>query len=101
MATISDLTQHIGLISKKLDHSMDPKITLLFLLEELGETARAFLKEEGYKADNNRIAETSAEELGDVLFLLLKLAYIKNIDLEDVLNHTISKLENSSSGKHI
>lgn len=95
MATLPDLTDRIGKLSEELKHSMDPKITMLFLLEELGEASRALLKEEGFKEDNDRVVETSEQELGDVLFLLLKLAYIKKIDLEGVLERTIGKLQNA------
>lgn len=93
MTSIHDLTEHVGKAAERLGHTDDPKITLLFLLEELGETTRAFLKEEGYKDNNNRVAETSEQELGDVFFLLLRLAYLKNIDLESVLERTLAKLE--------
>ena len=95
MNSLSDLTKKVGETAKKLGHNEDPKIIFLFMLEELGETARAFLKEEGYKENNNRIAESSEQELGDVFFLLLRLAYLKNIDLEAVLERTLKKLSAS------
>ncbi len=96
MADLKDLQEKTGNISKSLGHSDDPKIILLFLLEELGEVARAFLKEEGHKEDNKRIIETYSQEMGDVFFLLLRLAYVKDINLEEQLDHTLQKLHTRS-----
>ncbi|MDO8451361.1 MAG: MazG nucleotide pyrophosphohydrolase domain-containing protein [bacterium] len=96
MSDIHDLTIHAGKRAEELGHSDDPKVILLFLLEELGEVARAFLKEEGHKEDNNRIVETYKQELGDVFFLLLRLAHIKGIDLERQLEYTLEKLGSRS-----
>ncbi len=94
---------HVAYVQKKvqeavirLKHNQDPKIILLFLLEELGEVARAFLKEEGHKGDNDRILETFKQELGDVFFLLLALAATKDVDLEKQLDYTLTKLETRS-----
>lgn len=92
MTSLHDLQAQVGQVARDLEHNTDPKITFLFLLEELGEAARAFLKEDGYKQSNDRVVETTEQELGDVLYLLLYLAYLKNIDLEAVLTQTITKL---------
>lgn len=96
MSDIKDLQEKVGKTTVRLGHSDDPKITLLFLLEELGEVARAFLKEEGHKETNNRIQETFKQELGDVFYLVLRLAWSKNIDLEKSLDYTLKKLETRS-----
>lgn len=93
MTQLTELQTNIGQLADSLGHSKDPHIVLLFLLEELGESCRAFLKENGYKEGNNRVAETFKQELGDVFMLLLRLAYITDTDLEKELNHTIQKLK--------
>lgn len=93
MSDVKAIQKRIGEIAKSLDHSADPKIILLFLLEELGEVTRAYLKEEGHKESNDRIKETFRQEMGDVFFLLLRLAYITDTDLEEELEKTIKKLE--------
>lgn len=96
MTDLRELQEKVGKASQELSHSDDPKIILLFLLEELGEVARAFLKEEGHKEDNKRIIETYRQEMGDVFFLLLRLAHVKDIDLEKQLDHTLQKLRSRS-----
>lgn len=89
---IQTLRDRVGKQIKDLGHSEDPHIILLYLLEELGEAARAYLKENGYKEGNNRVAESFQEELGDVFLLLLRLAYVTNTDLEKQLQYTETKL---------
>ncbi len=98
MTDLHRLQKRVGDLARKRKHNEDPKIILLFLLEELGEVARAFLKEEGHKLDNPRILESYKQELGDVLFLLLQLADVKEIDLEEQLNYTIQKLTDRTEG---
>lgn len=82
----------MGILTKQLHHSQDPTIILLFLMEELGEVARAYLKEEGHKTENNRVTETFRQEMGDVCMLLLRLAAVTGTDLEEELEKTEKKL---------
>jgi NTP pyrophosphatase (non-canonical NTP hydrolase) len=82
--------------TRKYGHSEDPKVILLFLLEELGEVARAYLKEEGHKKENDRITETFRQEMGDVFYLILRLAEMTNTDLEVEFGKTLKKLERAS-----
>lgn len=93
MSDIAVLQKQVDEEARAMGHNRDPKIILLFLLEELGETARAFLKESGHKESNDRIVETYKQELGDVFFLLLSLASSRGIDLEEQLHYTIKKLK--------
>ena len=76
MSDVYDLTVRVGRETRELAHSEDPTIILLFLMEELGEVARAYLKEGGHKAGNDRVTETFRQEMGDVFLLLLRLAKI-------------------------
>ena len=96
MSDIQTLTAHIGALNKKLGHSEDPTIILLFLMEELGEVARAYLKEEGHKVGNDRVTETFRQEMGDVLYLLLRLAAVTGTNLETELTKTEKKLGNAA-----
>ncbi len=93
MGEISDLQEEIQEISNKYGHSEDPKVILLFLLEELGEATRAFLKEQGHKKNNDRVAETFGQELGDVFYLLLRLAQATDVNLEKEVRNTFEKLK--------
>lgn len=93
MSDTKILVDRIGKITKDLGHSKDPKIILLFLMEELGEVARAYLKEEGHKEGNERVTETFRQELGDVFYLILRLAWATDTNLEEELAKTERKLQ--------
>lgn len=96
MSDIHTLVTRIGTMTKKYGHSEDPNIILLFLMEELGEVARACLAEKGYKEGNDRVTESFRQELGDVFYLILRLAWATDTDLESELAKTEKKLEKSS-----
>lgn len=96
MSDVYDLTVRVGRETRELAHSEDPTIILLFLMEELGEVARAYLKEGGHKAGNDRVTETFRQEMGDVFLLLLRLAAVTNTNLEEMLEKTENKLRNTS-----
>ena len=96
MSDVNDLTVRVGRMTRDLKHAEDPTIILLFLMEELGEVARAYLKEEGHKAGNNRVTETFRQEMGDVFLLLLRLAAVTNTNLEEMLEKTEDKLRTAS-----
>ncbi|MFZ5845201.1 MAG: MazG nucleotide pyrophosphohydrolase domain-containing protein [Patescibacteria group bacterium] len=101
MASLKELQAKVAQTTVELGHSDDPKVVLLFLLEELGEVARAFLKEEGFKKQNNRVLETAAQEMGDLFFMLLRLAHVKGVDLEKQLDNTLTKLRRSHYQKEL
>jgi NTP pyrophosphatase (non-canonical NTP hydrolase) len=96
MSDTKMLVDRVGTITHNLGHSKDPKIILLFLMEELGEVTRAYLKEAGHKEGNDRVTETFRQEMGDVFYLLLRLAWATNTDLEAELTKTEKKLEKTS-----
>jgi len=98
MSDFKNLQKNVADQMEVLGHSKDPKIIMLFLLEELGEATRAFLKENGYKENNNRIAESFRQELGDVFLLLLRLAAVTGTDLEQELSCTMEKIQKTSEG---
>ena len=70
-------------------------ILILAVMEEVGEIARAYLAEHGRKPTNIRAQqdETYKQELGDLLASILKLAIIKNIDLDERLMYTLKKIQ--------
>lgn len=69
-------------------------ILILGILEELGEMARAYLAEQGRKPHNLRAQqdETYKQELGDIIITVMRLAHIKNIDLDERITYTIAKI---------
>lgn len=67
---------------------------ILSLVEEVGEMARAYLAKHGRKRTNlaAQSDETYEQELGDLLFTILRFARIKNINLDERLKYTIEKI---------
>lgn len=57
--------------------------TLLLMVEEVGELARAIRKQSGIKTDNKSDIYAIEEELADILALTLHLSNILKLDLED------------------
>ena len=73
---------------------IQPSQTLVHVMEELGEIAREVLNLEGYKPGDTETARTHlAEEMGDCLTLLFKLAYQYDIDVETMLQSSQNKVE--------
>ena len=70
-------------------------ILILGILEELGEMSRAYLAEQGRKPLNKRAQEdeTYKQELGDIIVTIIRLASIKNIDLDERIEYTIRKIK--------
>ena len=67
---------------------------ILGIMEELGEMARAYLAQTGRKPRNIRAQEDESyqQELGDILVTIMRLARIKDIDLDDRIEYTIQKI---------
>lgn len=57
--------------------------TLLLMMEEVGELARAIRKQTGIKTDDKSKIYALEEELADILAYLLHLSNILGLDLED------------------
>lgn len=70
-------------------------VLILSLVEEIGEMARAYLAKHGRKPTN--IAAQNDEdykrELGDLLVVILRIAYFKQLDLDDAIMYTLKKIE--------
>jgi len=68
---------------------------ILGMVEELGEMSRAYLAKHGRKPRNIAAQEdeTYERELGDLLVSVLRLARIKDIDLDDALMYSLRKIE--------
>ena len=70
-------------------------ILILSLVEEIGEMARAYLAEHGRKPTNLAAQrdETYQEELGDIMVTILRFARIKQINLDDLVQYSMKKIE--------
>lgn len=76
---------------------------LLDLVSQLGEVSKELLKSTNYGIDPFAQTAQFGEELGDVYFSLLALAYAAHVDLDQVLQQAMDKYatrlrENSCAG---
>lgn len=79
----------------------DEMTNLAVLMEEVGELARIFSRkfgEQSFKSDESD--EALADEMADVLFVLLCLANQTNVNLEDALRENILKKTNRDKDRH-
>ncbi len=74
-------------------HGMElsPEYRLLDLVSEIGETAKAVLKETDYGRTQFQPTAEWADELGDTLFALICLANATGVDLEEALDRVLDK----------
>ena len=72
---------------------------ILGMVEELGEMSRAYLAKHGRKPGNLAAQNDEAyeRELGDILVSILRLARIKNINLDEALMYSLRKIEKRKS----
>lgn len=78
----------------------DEMSLMLRLCEETGELAREYNHRFGSKPKKGSEAEQElAEEMGDVLFILVCLANQQGIDLGDALNKSLDKVTTRDRGR--
>ena len=70
---------------------MSPESRLLDLVSEVGEAAKAILKETDYGRTEFQPNAEWAGELGDTLFALICLANATGVDLEKALDQVLEK----------
>ncbi|MBO4350049.1 MAG: nucleotide pyrophosphohydrolase [Proteobacteria bacterium] len=71
-----------------------PLVQIARLTEELGELSRAVSHETGVKKPKSgEPLHSSAEELGDLLFVLICFANMQNISLDEIFEKTMQKIE--------
>ncbi len=70
-------------------------LLILTLVEEVGEMARAYLAKHGRKPTNIAAQEdeTYQQELGDILVAILRFARIKKINLDELIQYSLHKIE--------
>ena len=82
--SLKELQEFYAQISKERGFDKESaQDTLLLMMEEVGELARAVRKQSGIKTDDKSKIYPLEEELADILAYLLHLSNILNIDLEE------------------
>ena len=83
----------------------DPLTNMGILMEEVGELSRWMVREYGeqsYKQpeDKNKAPQAIADEMTDILWVLLCLANQTGVDLEEALKRNIEKKTNRDKDRH-
>ena len=80
-----------------------PTTNMILLVEEVGELARGMARtygEQSYKASEKEGKEALAEEMADILFVLLCLANQMHIDLDEAFAKSLSKKTKRDTYRH-
>ncbi|MFC0596521.1 nucleotide pyrophosphohydrolase [Thermus composti] len=80
-------------ISRFQEGYFPPLLMLARLAEELGEVARVLAHRHGKKPKPGEVEGDLAEELADLLFVLISLANREGIDLEEAFRKVMAKYE--------
>ena len=89
--TLADLQAYIAAALVDRGHNDEPLYAMLMLTEEVGELAKAVRKAVGGKTDpESRIGHT-ADELADILWVLLAICNKFGIDLEQAFREKEEK----------
>ena len=93
--TLADYQQLIStlIVERKYDKETIPEVFTL-LVEEVGELAKAIRKYNGQKVHVDSRTHNVAEELADVLWLLIDLSNRLGIDLEQAFRDKEEKNKN-------
>jgi len=91
--TISDYQKELRQIDKKKGDDYTSML-LLAIVEEVGEMARAYLAMKGRKPRNKRAQqdESYKQEMGDVIVAIMKLANLRDINLDERIRYTLQKI---------
>ena len=95
MPTISDYQNQLAEIDKGKKPKDYTSMLILGVVEEVGEVSRAYLAKKGRKGKHHRARqdETYKQELGDIILAIMKLANIKDIDLDKQIQHSLKKIK--------
>lgn len=81
--TLKELQEYVWQVNKERGFNLkSPSKKLVMLMEEVGELAKAIRKQEGLKFTSTTTQTDVAEELADVLIVLLGLASILKVDIQ-------------------
>lgn len=79
----------------------DPLTNLAVLMEEVGELSRIFSRKFGEQSfKEGESDEGMADEMADILFVLMCLANQNDINLEDALRKSLDKKTRRDSNRH-
>ena len=87
----SDMQRKVACFIEANGMEMSPESRLLDLVSEVGEAAKAILKETDYGRTEFQPGPEWADELGDTLFALICLANATGVDLEKALDQVLEK----------
>jgi len=90
------LEQKVQEFVKKNGLEHKPEVIILDLVSEVGELAKEMLKASDYGKSKPECRESLKDELGDVLYVLIKFANYYKIDLSEALEDVLKKYDSRS-----
>jgi NTP pyrophosphatase (non-canonical NTP hydrolase) len=92
---VADYQNQLKMLDKGKRTKDYTSMLILGVVEEVGEMARAYLSMTGRKPQNLRakMDESYKQELGDIVVAIMKLANVKNIDLNKQIQYTLGKIK--------
>ena len=93
--TISDYQKELAQIDKGIKPKDYTSMLILGIVEEVGEVSRAYLAKKGRKGKHHRAMkdETYKQELGDIILAIMKLANIKDVNLDKRIQYSLKKIK--------
>ena len=89
---MNQLQKKVDTFSKKNNLSKNPDILIIDLTSEIGELAKEIIKSTDYGTNKIRkITPETKSEIGDVLFVLIRLANELEMDLDSSILKVIEK----------
>ena len=90
---MKDLQNKVGKFTKGNGLESPIEHQVLDIMSELGEVAKDILEMSDYGRKEFEYREEIKQELGDVLYCLIKIANYFDVDLEDALKIVLEKYE--------
>jgi NTP pyrophosphatase (non-canonical NTP hydrolase) len=91
--TQNDWQQQVAEFLRRHELSHDPATHALDLVSEVGELTKELLVATDYGQRSSQLGSGAVEEFGDVLYSLLALAVICDIDADEALRGALRKYE--------
>lgn len=91
--TQNDWQRQVAEFLRRHELSRDPATHALDLVSEVGELTKELLVATDYGQRSSRLGSGALEEFGDVLYSLLALAEVCDMDADEALHRALGKYE--------
>jgi NTP pyrophosphatase (non-canonical NTP hydrolase) len=91
--TQNDWQRQVAAFLRRHELSHDPATHALDLVSEVGELTKELLQATDYGQRSSQLGSGALEEFGDVLYSLLALAEVCDVDADEALGSALRKYE--------